>query len=166
MEIRLGYNTVVNKALEALGSRKNGSVVVHPERVQQAETLVAALKDEVLVRATATTTLQEQGSIRCLGCTVAKASGRDSGAWIPPGVIHCAGTVTSGGSRKNWHTEVRQGAAFEMRIPRIIFEKYGASDSDWTVTLVEVKEASALDLIEPEVSDEKENEILYSSSRY
>jgi hypothetical protein len=46
-------------------------------------------------------------SIQLAGRPIAKASGRDSGATLSPGVVILEGGFTSGGSRKNWTTQVK-----------------------------------------------------------
>lgn len=48
--------------------------------------------------------------ITLLGKTVASAFGRDSGAKVGDGVTFVKGAPESGGSAKNWHTEIPEGS--------------------------------------------------------
>lgn len=57
---------------------------------------------------------EERGSVCILGRTVAKASGRDSGAKIGDGVCFEVGEATSGGSAKNWMTLIEQDSVIIM----------------------------------------------------
>lgn len=49
------------------------------------------------------------------GRQLARATGRDSGAKLGPGVIVLKGNFDSGGSAKNWSTRVLKGTVFEIR---------------------------------------------------
>lgn len=51
------------------------------------------------------------------GFTIARAFGRDSGAKIGEGVSFIEGKPTSGGSRKNWATVIKDGSVFRMQMP-------------------------------------------------
>ena len=48
--------------------------------------------------------------VTMLGKTIASAFGRDSGARVGDGVSFVAGRPDSGGSAKNWHTEIPEGS--------------------------------------------------------
>lgn len=71
--------------------------------------------DEKLVRVKVTA-LEDvrvtRGPIVLLGHVIASASGRDSGARIGDGVAFVYGAPQSGGSVKNWKTEISQGSVF------------------------------------------------------
>lgn len=59
------------------------------------------------------------GPVMRAGRIVASASGRDSGARLGNGVIREAGSVTSGGSVKNWRTIVNDGCVVVVHdVPR------------------------------------------------
>ncbi len=53
------------------------------------------------------------GPVVLFGRTIAKAFGRDSGARLGDDIIFITGTYNSGGSVKNWNTDVRN-ATFEI----------------------------------------------------
>lgn len=71
------------------------------------------------------------------GYTIARAYGRDSGAKLGDGVSKIKGGATSGGSMKNWTTEVSEGSVFRLKVSRPLIEKYLAKeigDQWWEVT--------------------------------
>ena len=72
---------------------------------------------------------------RCVG----RAFGRDSGARLGEGVVVIEGSVSSGGSRKNWTTFVKAGTVIEIRdLPRTAAEGEVKSPADdYTVEIVE-----------------------------
>lgn len=81
------------------------------------------------------------GSITLFGKTLARAWGRDTGARVGDDVTLISGVVTSGGSMKNWTTEIREGTVLKVRnVPRAALEQ----DSDLDVT-VEVMETAGID---------------------
>lgn len=53
--------------------------------------------------------------IELFGRTIARAFGRDSGAKLGEGIVLVAGGFTSGGSMKNWATDVMDGTVVIMR---------------------------------------------------
>jgi len=55
-----------------------------------------------------------RGAVELFGRTIAKAWGRDSGAKLGDGIILISGRIKSGGSVKNWYTEV-DGADFIIK---------------------------------------------------
>lgn len=57
---------------------------------------------------------QYTGPVLLFGRTVARAFGRDSGARLGDDIVFISGRYESGGSVKNWRTEVTD-ATFEMR---------------------------------------------------
>lgn len=89
-------------------------------------------------------------SITLFGKTLARAWGRDSGAKVGEDVTLISGKVTSGGSVKNWYTEVEEGTVLKVRnVPRAALEQ----DTDLDVT-VEVMETAGID--RAALMDEKE----------
>lgn len=54
------------------------------------------------------------GPVILFGRTIARAFGRDSGAWLGDDVVFISGTYTSRGSVKNWNTTV-SNATFEIK---------------------------------------------------
>jgi len=56
----------------------------------------------------------EKKCVELFGRTIACAFGRDSGAKLGDGIIWIYGIKKSGGSVKNWYTEVRE-ATFEIQ---------------------------------------------------
>lgn len=69
------------------------------------------------------------GPVHALGRTIARASGRDSGAKLGDDVVILAGGFTSGGSMKNWTTEVSTGTIVLVRdFPRVAAEELVAKE--------------------------------------
>ena len=56
------------------------------------------------------------------GYTIAKATGRDSGAELGDGVYLIDGFITSGGSMKNWLSKVSEGAVIRMKMPQAVVD--------------------------------------------
>jgi hypothetical protein len=91
--------------------------------------------DEVAIEITAKTDLSAwHDSVTFAGYSIAKASGRDSGAVLCEGVSKVSGTVTSGGSVKNWSTEVEEGAIFRLLVPRDVLQL--SDEGDWDITIL------------------------------
>lgn len=68
--------------------------------------------------------------VTVLGKTIAQAWGRDSGAKVGDDVILLNGTIASGGSAKNWTTNVSEGAEFKLlNVSKSLFEKWSDTDS-------------------------------------
>lgn len=64
-----------------------------------------------------------KGAIYLAGRQLARATGRDSGAFIGEGVVVKSGGFDSGGSFKNWVTKSEPGTVFEFRdLPVYAFE--------------------------------------------
>ena len=74
------------------------------------------------------------GAVKFLGYTVARATGRDSGAELGDGVACLSGKYSSGGSVKNWSTVVSEGAVFRLKVPRKLFE--GRTFNSWSVKAI------------------------------
>lgn len=83
------------------------------------------------------------GPLDVCGRTVARASGRDSGATLGDGVVILKGGFSSGGSVKNWATQTRNGATVLIRdFPRptalqILEEGKTDPDQRWLTRIVE-----------------------------
>jgi hypothetical protein len=69
------------------------------------------------------------------GYPLARAFGRDSGAKVCEDVALLSGKVTSGGSMKNWSTEVREGAVFRLKVSQQLIDI--VKDSDFEVKIIE-----------------------------
>lgn len=57
------------------------------------------------------------GPITFLGFDIVKATGRDSGAKPCEGVSLISGTISSGGSRANWETNMQEGTVVRLKVP-------------------------------------------------
>lgn len=55
------------------------------------------------------------GAITIFGKTVARATGRDSGARVGSDVTMISGEIDSGGSAKNWRTHIEKDSVFKLR---------------------------------------------------
>lgn len=73
------------------------------------------------------------GAITVRGRPVAKASGRDSGASLSPGIVVLEGGFTSGGSVKNWYTVVKGGHAVVLirDFPGVTARKLVEQGMEW-----------------------------------
>lgn len=76
----------------------------------------------------------DQDLVTFKGYPLAKASGRDSGAVVCEGVALICGSVTSGGSMKNWTTVIRQGSKFKLLISKNLIE--GTVFEKWEVKIL------------------------------
>jgi hypothetical protein len=61
------------------------------------------------------------------GFPIVRAAGRDSGARVCDGVTLLEGKIGSGGSVKNWRTEIDAGSVFKITVPL----DFTLSDPDW-----------------------------------
>lgn len=85
------------------------------------------------VEITATTDLSAHtSSVTFFGYTIARATGRDSGATLGDNVCMVNGHISSGGSVKNWSTEIRSGSVFRLSISENLLEV----DSNWSVRVL------------------------------
>jgi hypothetical protein len=66
-------------------------------------------------------------SISVSGIPIARATGRDSGARVCDGVTLLEGHIGSGGSVKNWKTEVDADSVLKITVPL----DFTLSDPDW-----------------------------------
>lgn len=86
---------------------------------------------------------QRTGPLFFAGREIGRAFGRDSGARQGDGIVFLKGSVTSGGSAKNWETRTTKGAIFEIRdLPRAAAEK----------AKTEVEQGVILEIIEPDTT--------------
>jgi len=137
--IPITYNTIINKTLLKLG-KKNGWSIDIPEKNYDA---LAKFND--LCNKLVTVTIRpvkaiykERAAVKCLGYTIAKASGRDSGAYVPNNITLMKGEPTSGGSRKNWATCTDSGDEYQLDIPDYLYKKYKDDYSEnWEISLSE-----------------------------
>lgn len=88
----------------------------------------------VTVRITANRDLESDycNGYYMFGRQIARATGRDSGAFPCDGVVVLEGRkFRSGGSRKNWKTIIRQGTIFEVRdVPQQAIDNEGTYELD------------------------------------
>lgn len=98
------------------------------------------------------------GPVTLFGRTVARSTGRDSGARLGDDIILIEGSCVSGGSVKNWRTEVRN-ASFEMKnfpIPSLdLAEVKAAIEAGWCEVKKSKKKRSKEE-IETEIAELKE----------
>jgi hypothetical protein len=101
--------------------------------------------DAVTVRVTANYEVRElKSGIFLFGRLIAKASGRDTGAGLGPGIIIDNGSVTSGGSRANWETIINKNATFEIKdVPLNLVDKE-CETKCWLIEIVTSPEREAL----------------------
>ena len=91
---------------------------------------------------------QLHSSISFAGVPIARATGRDSGARVCDGVFKIFGEITSGGSVKNWHTNILEGSEFQLKVP----ESMAVSDDDWECVIVKEHK---IDIEELKIEKEK-----------
>lgn len=122
MEMKITYNRLINAQIRKLGEMKSGYVEIHPELEAEAKELQKKIDDTVLVQIVAKEDIRQwRNSIDYCGYVIAKASGRDSGAFVPPSVSQISGKKpTSGGSMKNWVTIIPAGSVFRLRVARFL----------------------------------------------
>lgn len=74
-------------------------------------------------------------SVSCYGYIIAKAMGRDSGSKLGEEVCLISGSITSGGSVKNWSSVVTEGTVLRTQFPKEVIEKY-ILDERWSLKLI------------------------------
>lgn len=123
------YNKKLVSACQELGGRwdaGNKTWVFHPfveEKVEELDYLFNS--EEVEVKATAINDVSVlRDSVTLFGYTLCYATGRDSGAKVAENVIKIGGSISSGGSMKNWSTEVEKGTVFILKVPKLLLDKY------------------------------------------
>ncbi len=122
------YNVELVKKCRELGGTwdKTSGLWIFPEFVEsEVEELDAIYNSElVTVKITLVDGLYgEQGPATLLGYVIARAFDRDSDAVLGDGVALLSGTVSGGGSRKNWKTVVSVGAVIKLQIPRDLLSR-------------------------------------------
>jgi hypothetical protein len=99
------FPSIVEDKVEELDYMYNSDVV---------EIEIKFLKDEYGYR----------GPMIFLGYPLAKATGRDSGARVCDDVSLISGKIYSGGSVKNWSTEVTKDTVFRMKISKNLLSQH------------------------------------------
>ena len=127
------YNSVLIKRCRELGGSWDGDAgawtfsdlvtdEVEELDVKYNSTLVAieiAVNDELC---------ESKGPIELAGIKIAQAWGRDSGAKLGKGIALIAGEINSGGSAKNWCTEIYKGSIIRTTIPEMLIEDIESGD--------------------------------------
>lgn len=65
-----------------------------------------------------------KGPAELCGFIIAKATGRDSGAHLGHGISLISGDIDSGGSVKNWGTNINAGSIIRMEIPENCYSDF------------------------------------------
>jgi hypothetical protein len=127
------YNSVLIKRCRELGGSWDGDAgawtfsdlvtdEVEELDVKYNSTLVAieiAVNDELY---------ESKGPVELAGIKIAQAWGRDSGAKLGKGIALIAGEINSGGSAKNWCTEIYKGSIIRTTIPEMLIEDIESGD--------------------------------------
>ena len=96
----------------------------------------------------------DKDAIKIGGLEIARAFGRDSGARIGEGVIVLEGGFTSGGSRSNWDTRVKEGTKIKIKnFPEWILNDQEAGTN---VSGFEIKKISESSIDREKLIKEKE----------
>lgn len=120
------YNPQFVSKIKAAGARWNAADkawTMHAANIDVAREILRAVygrddmpaADEKLVRVRVTALQNisaDRGPIVLLGRIIASARGRDSGARVGEGVAFIEGKPQSGGSVKNWTTNISEGSVF------------------------------------------------------
>ena len=88
---------------------------------------------------------QGKGPVELAGIKIAQAWGRDSNAKLGQGIALLAGSIGSGGSWKNWGTEVHKGSVIRLNVPELLIEDIENGDYGSSITikrLNQVKESA------------------------
>lgn len=126
IEVRTPYNPQFVSKIKTAGARWNAidkAWTMHAANIDVAREILRAVYgrddmpavDEKLVRVRVTALQNisaDRGPIVLLGRIIASARGRDSGARVGEGVAFTDGKPQSGGSVKNWTTEIPEGSVF------------------------------------------------------
>jgi len=67
--------------------------------------------------------------IRFCGFTIAQARGRDTGAILGDNVYKIKGDINSGGSAKNWTTNISEKSVFRLKVPLELLKQEQDNDS-------------------------------------
>lgn len=126
IEVRTPYNPQFVSKIKTAGARWNAidkAWTMHAANIDVAREILRAVYgrddmpavDEKLVRVRVTALQNisaDRGPIVLLGRIIASARGRDSGARVGEGVAFVEKKPQSGGSVKNWTTEIEEGSVF------------------------------------------------------
>lgn len=135
------YNQIMVEECRRLAGKWDAteSVWVFDKFVEEeVEKLDALFNDEqvtVILTATEDCYMDRDGLNFC-GYGIAVALGRDSGAKLKEGIVQLSGTISSGGSMKNWVTRATEGSTFKMRISKALLEMYGKERSEFTFEII------------------------------
>ncbi len=121
--LKAPYNTILVARCKELGGRwdADNKVWVFSDTVQdEVDELDAKYNSELItIEIQAVFDLSAyQGPITAGGFTLVRAFGRDSGAVLGDGVALIEGSISSGGSAKNWVTKATYGSVFRLKIPK------------------------------------------------
>ena len=87
----------------------------------------------------------ERDSVRVAGREVARATGRDSGARLGPGVALMEGRIGSGGSRQYWRTVVPAHSELHIELPRSAAVRVVSNPAPWSSAEIVAEIAPRLD---------------------
>lgn len=128
------FNRDFVSRVKLLGGRWDGSAwVVGEDAVEDVRKVMRAVygRDDreagemvdVVLRFTEEVSELRDG-VTILGRTIAKAWGRDSGARVGDDVRFTEGKPRSGGSAKNWYTEIPEGCVVKLpRVPKALVDR-------------------------------------------
>ena len=98
----------------------------------------------------------DKGAIMIAGIVIAKAYGRDSGATVADAVTVLDGGFTSGGSRANWETKVKEGTVIRVKdFPEWALD--GNLKANIDIDDIEIKKVSESKFDREKLLEEKEN---------
>lgn len=84
----------------------------------------------------------ERNAVVIYGKTIARATGRDSGARVGDEATLISGSISSGGSMRNWRTTIKAGSVFKVRnIPKKALEM----DTEYDIT-TEILQETGIDI--------------------
>jgi len=123
------YNEWLVSACRKLGGKWDAEAstwVFSPLVEQEVDELDRLYNDDmVTVDIEATEEISgSRSSVMFMGYTIARAFGRDSGAKLGDQVMMLDGSITSGGSTKNWASIVTKGSRFRLEVSQNLLEKY------------------------------------------
>jgi hypothetical protein len=80
-----------------------------------------------------------QGPISFCGYTIARATGRDSGATLGDEVSMIEGKISSGGSAKNWTTTVKKESKFRLKVPKTLLDNCReGEEKEWEIKKIKL----------------------------
>lgn len=131
------YNEWLVNACRKLGGKWDSDALtwVFSPLVEQEVDELDRLYNEnmVIVDIEAVTGISVSSSpVTFMGYTIARAFGRDSGAKLGDQVMMISGSISSGGSVKNWTTSIAQGSRFRLELSQNLLDKYKVP-TEWKV---------------------------------